>query len=1577
MNNKSMPFFRPSFFMLFFFLLGGVETTAIGEDAAETTTVPSEISEGLNPDAAFLARMSGIFVTDDPTSIYNFSVYDNEVEFILDGSWSLDFNNAASITFEGNTPVVSTSSPVFTQAVDLSSWVFLDKTWYFESSFAEEFTKNSVAAGYIGNDENVVKHVRVGNSGITFPDSYPFVEIGGGTVIAPGIMGSFAGDNWKADTIIRYDTSVSNELVLSGMNEVTDEYVSVTDTVIGKWFILPDEPVTGSVVVYVEDDSGSVKETSGRAKGRRWRKLNQSEFTVSGTKGTIQLDTAVTGSVAAIYTGGYATVGGNPGASLSNFVTDTRRYFDFCAESNSISLPTDYLPNPDGSDYDTELTDRFLISLDGETALLIRESGYFSPFEVRSRYEGDGTDADIVYEESGISPDYLSVTDYDNTYAEIYRTDTQSASDERSAESRFPLAAEFPKLYMSSFGGKKPDTDLTVRCRTYRQISTISLGTDVIPGTIQVRRSGVTDTAFTYNSNSGLLTLAKKPESTETIRITWMESNSAARNAVFTLGGGAEWNPLPSLAVTAATVFRWNISKNSFTDSSETSPGSFLVSTGLSYTGEGISASTAFAFDVSVADTTGYYRIIGMDDEPDTFYPDDDWYEPTPTDIEPVLGAPLYTDDTTPTAIYTDAAYRIELNGTSGDTLTTVSDSSVSGSVLAVYCDLPDSKSWSSAEIRSGTEGGADFRSAETVSIALKNAGENSDFEIFLQLGTGFSDYYEDPDTVRTWQLKTPTTNEGWVVRSITLADDDRSALKPGSDMRLIVMPSASATPTPGAPEAIRLRSGPLEINETEFTGQAVPDFTDDDKILLTEQYDSAATTLASAKPDIIQRFNTGEVNTVLSVQFTPESDEQEIIISRNIPALPLSSYRYISFFICPENLPSQTGSESRLKLDLGIPNTTGSGYTSDVTADITASALTAGVWQKVAIDLNSGTVSIDGTELPAGSASVLVLDATEPPTHLALSFSEWPAPETTLASDEYEYTVLLDEFFLQESSAVQTVRNKSSFSWNKDGAVLSAGKLAIFSDTSFAANTETSLVPETGKTVVSGSAKGGFTLLGIKSSGSLTASSENDEVIGIGSHSVSVPLGPFTAAEQYTTNFSDSLLYRTDSLALRGPIDAKASTTIKESGIKISREAAFSVSPAIPKTPAGGFTLSAGSIFAQTGTWSDYDIMDYSWGDLWTNSFMDALSVGEEDATKRTGTISLSAGWIRPEPKGKSTQGLTGINLETKGISNYTAKTALALGSTVSNTISVPFKIGLSTITPEWSRKATQGKVVSAGGSYITDTQFLGNSFADQPWLYTLPPIADLFYTDVAERIADSGGIYSRTFLNKYRINWKRPSSGILADLWVPSLIETSVQRDTETDAFVENIQDDYTASIQAGFTALNIAGSYGILHLFPWYQQDELSQLYTWSTDWGDDYFTWSLDTWHSIMLFFPDKATFVAENTFHYDAPSISGDDELTSNTFKIIWKYPGKDSVVSALASRLTTLQLSTTREENITVGIENNEDDIEFTTALKHILRTRIGTNGEVHLSGGVDYTRKTNGDVTINLEFGIGGTLTF
>ena len=718
------------------------------------------------------------------------------------------------------------------------------------------------------------------------------------------------------------------------------------------------------------------------------------------------------------------------------------------------------------------------------------------------------------------------------------------------------------------------------------------------------------------------------------------------------------------------------------------------------------------------------------------------------------------------------------------------------------------------------------------------------------------------------------------------MTDEDRRSLTAGKELRLIVIPSTAATPSAADPLRVKLYSGPLEIIDSDFgTGTSAI------KTAKTSNPADNSNADGSSFATVINRFNSGARNTVLKAGFTPVSALDIFTLNKSVSAIPLSSYNQFSFFIYAPLVPVSS-SESLIRVILNAPAREGAGTDTACEFDIEASVITAGEWHRITIDLADRKILKDGTALTDAEARIIKLDRSLSPTHLDVSFEKWPMRTIASGTDETAWTVYLDELFLQESNPVYTGRNETNFSWQKRGPLVSAGKIALVSDTSFSVRTTSSITAGSTDPVIEGSIKGDASLLMAKLNGSLSASSGADTYLETTFHDILIPFGPLTAKEDYSVDLGANTLQREESLTLTGLLDGMFSVSEKHGGMKLERKAGASLSPRIPETPLGDITLSADSLFSQSGITPIEPLKKTSWGNTWIQSFPLLLSPGEGDADSRKGTTGLKFGWGANSPDDdERVNGLSGIMMDASGQSLYSSHGQTDYGSIVSFKATAPITFRSTILTPEWNRTVEENKIFGAGGSYFTDSQMLAASFARQRWLYSVPPVADLFKTDMKDTIRDYG-TWSRIFTNQYGLGWKRPSSGMLSDLYIPSTINASIQRKTETDASTDNSRDLWSAPVKAGFQALNIAGSFGILQLFSWYEQDEIDQLYGWTPHWGAGSFLWSVDTWHSITLFFRDQGTVSTENTFHYDSSDVAKKKRTDEGNHKADMEAKGK-------------------------------------------------------------------------------------
>ncbi|MFA6856438.1 MAG: DNA polymerase IV, partial [Treponema sp.] len=661
----------------------------------------------LSADTNTTASGAGSIVTDDtnlipastdlPESLFNYQLGSNNIEFLASGYWETKLLQTTSASFGyGNPFALSLGVPVFKQSVDLSLWFMLNKSWFFKASFADEFNKNTIAAGYYGQDN--VREVLIANRGITFPSTYSVSlfdrGIGGGDNQAPGISGKFADSEngrWHADAVVRYDMLKEHDATYYGRNSISTISVPLSDWLTGQLFVLPSsDDVSDVEAVYAESSSGTYSDTDGRT----YKKLSSSEYAllparsmiiIASDAGSIKKNNvlpsiivtfASTGTIAEIKNklGSYGT-SASPG---SGFLGAVQTWF-----SGSPNAPDlkDYAYSDDSSAYYGLFT-----TIGSSTGLLIQSPAGFSPFACAYRYDcGITTAADATVVSSStektsseysavisdnditfVSSDFFSDT---HTYSDIYLADGSStAASALSPSVRFPLADTSPGSYL----GYSNTGDLKLLLRTYTPVSRYDIGTSAAAGSVSVYKNGILDQGAAYDSESGTVTPSTTVSDTDKIYITWYEDSSSSDNGAVAAAAGFSWNFFPGFTADAALSSRWSLAlKNKFADKSESKTGFVSLASGLTYTNNGFSASNASLVSLETENVTGCYRILGMDDKsPETFYLDENDGVLLPSGFAPVLNK---RPDGTGTSLTLDADNNCTTGTAAGTAVTGIS----------------------------------------------------------------------------------------------------------------------------------------------------------------------------------------------------------------------------------------------------------------------------------------------------------------------------------------------------------------------------------------------------------------------------------------------------------------------------------------------------------------------------------------------------------------------------------------------------------------------------------------------------------------------------------------------------------------------------------------------------------------------------------------------------------------------------------------------------------------------------------------------------------------------------------------
>ena len=129
------------------------------------------------------------------TPLFNFDLKNhNFMEVLSSGFWKTEFLFSANTNFGfGNPFTFSVPVPVFKQQLDLSLYFKINKNWYLDLEFLDDYLKNTYTTGY--NGEKNLESFQFSNRNISFPDFYSAKELGfslsSGQIQSPGVILNF------------------------------------------------------------------------------------------------------------------------------------------------------------------------------------------------------------------------------------------------------------------------------------------------------------------------------------------------------------------------------------------------------------------------------------------------------------------------------------------------------------------------------------------------------------------------------------------------------------------------------------------------------------------------------------------------------------------------------------------------------------------------------------------------------------------------------------------------------------------------------------------------------------------------------------------------------------------------------------------------------------------------------------------------------------------------------------------------------------------------------------------------------------------------------------------------------------------------------------------------------------------------------------------------------------------------------------------------------------------------------------------------------------------------------------------
>lgn len=1512
-----------------------------------------EINETTNKGAGVILPETQQQLSDS-TALFNWEIDDtNNVEFLFSGFWKASLLTGLTYGFgEKADSFLSFSLPVFTQEIDLSTWILLNNTWYFQSDFADLFEKNTIAMGYLG--KGYLKEARISNRDIKMSPDYSASLFGfalsGGNNQAPGISFHFEDqvyNRWHGDFLLRYDMTKTNSATFYGKNCVTDQKISPKDFVYGKIFILPQECnqlLNQLEAVYVENKNGQFKDSY----GRKYKKLPQNQYIALITQGQLWLGNgAASGknngkipTIIATFTEDLAVdsiiAASGSYADETTFLGKIQKYFNKYTQT-PLNLQ-DYSGKTD-------------VTIQNKKALVLQSSSSFSPYLCANIYDCGFISTGIVFVESAskeiqsreyyaeqFESDYSNIQNdfiYENHYyAQISNANTKDSSLQL-PENRYPFGDTCPELYLNL----SSSCDYVLVARSFSPVSQLQIGTEAIAGSVQVFINNQLDTGAKYNSELGTVEVSKTVSQLDKIYITWQEDASNYTGGAIAAGTGLFYNFSPNLYADIAITSRWPaLLHGNYSTPGNLNAGFAAASGGINYSKENFTFADKAALSINTQ--TAAPSLLLTDHEyqvPQTFYfSNSDGYQTHITPILNILGAPILEEKNEISSQYYSGGL----------------DDFITGYKIQLAWEypveaLPNENYWASVDIKLNPE--CNLQNASSLELALeptiKNIQNAQNLKVYLQLGVKASETFdgEISTEIPTWEITSTAqpnvtapldlTNNSWQTVIVTLSAKDRAKLTSNCDARIIVISQNISQTTF---EQDFLCVGPYEPRTQSLFATASPAY-------LLDSYQTQA-----KKAPVAENLNLKEnYYSHLNWKILDEqaADNDSTISTRTyFTQSGFNHFQYVKFGFGTEqdvsNFTFTLYDEKNEALKLIIPNL--SATYSDQTNNQALSQLS--------IDLFAKKVFINDVELLSSEYSLTINNSYAPNT-FALSFD-------CAQSGSFD----IGNLYYSNAKSYYNAQNYIYAEYKKDGAILSHNDYAIIKDANFTVKSEQS------PSEITANANAQVTITDITFQADYATTHT-------GGHSIKTAEPLFSALslqEQYRFDKSTKASSKEDSLNvdlsnINLPLKLQVQSKAKDETLNQSQEALaqFDYSFKAGTTTFG--TQTNAEISQKINNIKLLNTTDFEnyFSELKDISQLQ-FSTGDKQASSRTQNYTLKLfantqnNFFAPE-----------LNYKLGAIYQNIAGTGVNETSAIQ--IQLPFTFNSNTVAFNYSRTGLNAERASAGGNYSTDFNVIGHSYSNAAWFYTSIPFFELVDRNLPTHVLQTDGAESSEYNSLYEITWRRRLSNSLKDLFIPVSSSLGFSRDIKAGTVYSDL---YQIKCSLTNTAINCFGQQSIKKLFQWYNQDEFISSLTAAMQLPAlkmEKPTFTLSA-YSQALFYIDKSNLLRSAI---DFLITDTSDWTAKNT--VVWERPGKSSfildLVNALSDKETNCKL--VRKEIFNFEIGTQESLLRINQEYTHSIDFNFTDYFTLTTGLGQTFNYSQNSAAYCGLNLSLGGKLEF
>ena len=1366
---------------------------------------------------------------EDPSEFLNYSIGDANVSLFFTGSWmgGFTFNPGFSKSPFG----LSFSSPetpfLFKQEADITLSLWINDKWFVEANFLDTGSLagsnliNTYRAGYEGFPGDFFQYAGIGNTGLDFP-SFANLDLGGESPSSFGFYSRFGPENLTFHSLVRYDFASREERLFSGGRERTYHDMSPDNFLRGVSFVLPDTDISTDIIVYIEDEvNGVITDVS----GRRWRIALPGEYAAGRTVGLLELSQKPDAMVAVYYSdGNYDT---------ADFLDDVKNIFD-----DKIDL----------SNYPRK------INFGGISALLIYEPGTFSPFEKLNAYrapQNAAQNASLVVRSTGIEIKGFQLIQRSGALLELLISESDAllgsrsiyellrdgtASDRRSLENMWPLAEDYPEIYIPPVN--LFTQDMSIRFTSYSSVHGFYIGADVISGSVQVWRNGVQESGFSYNSSTGEVTINGNVSENDLVRITYLRKNSTSGAGSIAAGFGVIYDNKPFSAQAAAGI-RWNITSDVFSEKDHSNMGTIGISAKAAWDYDFLSAHIAAAFTYAQTDTTGLYRVAGMEGNESVLYlpPESSFISNPPTSsyTSSLANSDLKADERA------DLTYRNYYdNNFLGSSLKPVEwnapvvsginrpypvkDNYLNRQLITAEFTLDSTRNWTGFQVPL-VYGSEIMPRAQVIEIPFRLydfSGSTSDLKIIVQIGSlssRDSAFTENPDLI--WEeFIYPNNNPSNVeiiqdgqyqITRIRLSDDDRRRLTDVKFLRIIIVNES------GVQISGRFMLAPPVIRGSSFRAVNFEDGiikADNGNVFAAEVLDAAAEDLLNN--NIVSRLHSNR-NTQRALKIEWEDLEHGAGVDSRFQNIPLSDYRQLSFFFRPV-YTVKTDDELRFVIASGPDSID----TPQLSAVIPMIVFTNNKWSKVTICYQgSGAgVYVDGSLVATATVDYnphyVSFNETGRTSYIAILLDPVSNPPLNNGF------VYIDEIILEDAIKLYRMNAGASFEYSKPGTLVSFNSLTVLSNFSFFSKLESEARIENQsadnqiQAGVTGRTGASVSLLGARITGNFSFNASAGLFDWNADHAVSRTFGLFSVNEKFYTSPAAQTTRHNIRLSFNSGFHADFSASSLLESSRLRQNWTFDIGYRSPNEliPVISLKTDASNVFP--GTYNDNN---YAF--LWLSAWEDLLpNTGSQAQSRREGFQITLTQRTRP----------VGAVLTLDGRVNYTdANNVLNMEN--SNFISIPVILDKININFRAGRSFSRslnyksGDILNDTGKF---TQFIDDSLVFWSVFPFYSMFADNIHNAMDKSTYDSPSsdlIFFMSFKDHFSAVVNLPASYNLASLFIP--VSLSLRLERSLVQRMDTRSDILNISGSLRFSSINLFGAMGYKPVFSFYMADEFTHI------------------------------------------------------------------------------------------------------------------------------------------------------